>query len=177
MFDFEDGTLQRWFADTVAAPAPCGDAFSQCLQTFAVSDTAGFAHGGTFFASANGTVLADGVRRLAVQVQLCGFGVATTNLVGQRVSAFMRTGSQGGSPAEATFSLSLRGSAGPPVTIMTVSAATTAGAQTTDWIELSAIVPDNAATRGATNVVLSLELPGATQRSQGFQIDDVRIGE
>lgn len=177
VFDFEDGTLQGWFASTVAAPAPCGDGFSQCLQTLNVNDTAGFAHGGTFFASANGTVLADGVRRLSAQVQLCGIGAATTSLVGQRVSAFMRTGSQGGSPAGTTFSLSLQGPTGSPVTLITVSAATIGGAQTTDWTELSAIVPDSATAREALNVLLSLEIPGTVQRSQSFQIDDVRIGE
>ncbi|MEO8177469.1 MAG: hypothetical protein ABI895_01425 [Deltaproteobacteria bacterium] len=177
MFDFEDGTLQGWFASTVSPPVPCGDAFSQCLQTLNVLDVAGFAHGGTFFASANGTVLAGGVRRLAVEVPLCGFGAATTNLVGQRVSAFMQTGSQGGSPTGTTFSLSLVGRTGAPVTISTVSAATTGGAQNTGWINLLAIVPDSAAARAAEAVILSLEIPGDAQRNQGFQIDDVRIGE
>jgi hypothetical protein len=177
VFDFEDGTLQGWFADTVAAPALCGTAFSQCLQFLIVSNSAGSAHGGTFYAAASGTVLAGGVRRLAAEVPVCGFGRATTNLVGQRVSAFMQTGSQSGSPAGNTFSLSVRGLTGAPVTILTVSAATTGGGQTTGWINLSAVVPDSAAARAAEAVLLSLEMPGAAQRSQGFDIDDVRIGE
>lgn len=177
VFDFEDGTLQGWFADTVSAPALCGDNFSQCLQTLTVSDVAGFAQGGSFFATANGTVLPDGVRRLAAQVQLCGFAAATTNLVGQRVTAFMRTGGQAGSPPGTTFSLSLLGLTGAPATLLTVSASTIAGAQTTDWIELSAVVPDSPVAREAASVILSLEIPGTTLRTQSFQFDDVHVGE
>jgi hypothetical protein len=178
VFDFEDGTLQGWFAPcTVNLPAPGGDEFSQCVQTFDVVTNASFAHGGTGFANMRGTVLTDGVRRMAAELSVCAFGVASTNLVGQRVSAFMQTGSQGGSPAGTTFSLSVKGQTGQPVTILTVSAATTGGAQNTGWVPLSVIVPDSAAARAAVNVFLSMEIPGTAQRAQDFQIDDVRIGE
>lgn len=177
VFDFEGGSLQGWVMSTVSVPVPCGDAFTQCVQTFSALTSAG-AHGGTGFAASSGTVLAGGVRRMAASVLLCGAdGSTTTNLVGQRVSAFMQTGSQGGSGAGTTFSLSLGGRTGPPLTILTVSAATTGGAQNTGWIELSTVVPDSAVARAVVNVYLSLEIPGDTARSQGFQFDDVRIGE
>jgi len=157
--------------------AECGDDFSSCLSSFGVFNTAGAANSGLFFASASGTLVTGSTRRLSVTTELCGRGSgSTTNLVGKSISAFMQTGSQGGSVDGNLFSIALSGQGGPPVIVGTAGASTSGGAQSTGWRGISFIVPDSPVARAAASVILSLELPGA-QSSMSFQIDDIVVGD
>lgn len=88
----------------------------------------------------------------------------------------MQAGSQGGSRAGNTFSLSVADGRATPVVIASTDAATVVG-QNTGWRSVSGIVPDNGAARAATFVILALEIPGNDRVVMEFGIDDVQIGD
>jgi hypothetical protein len=178
VFGFEDGSLQGWEArGLVNLPAICGDSFSTCLQNLAVFNTAGVAHEGQFFANATGGLVPGAVRRLSVTRNVCGQpgSPATTNLAGKRISAYMQTGSQGGSFPGNLFSIAISNGRGTPQIIATADASTPSGSQSTGWRLVSGTVPDDSVGRSTMIVILSIEL--ATQNSISFQIDDIQIGD
>jgi hypothetical protein len=99
----------------------------------------------------------------------------STNLVGQTISAFMNTGSQGGSAAGNLFSIGITDGQNPTI-VGTADASTTGGAQTTGWRLVSAVVPNPAVGRSVREVILSLELAEG-QNTMSFSIDDVQLGD
>lgn len=117
------------------------------------------------------------VRRLSVELNVCGApgSTATANLAGSAITAYMQTGSQGGSFAGNLFSIAISDGVSPPTIIGTADASTPRGGQSTGGRLVSAVVPDNALGRSVRNVYLSLELP--TQNSiTAFGIDDINVG-
>jgi hypothetical protein len=181
VFDFEDGTLQGWEARGIGSGLDaCGDRFSSCLTAFDVFS--GNAHAGQFRAGARflmSTVSAN--RRVAIDARLCGTrgsnSRSTTNLAGKTISAYMNTGSQGGSSAGNVFSIAISDGVATPTIIGTVDASTvSSGGQSTGWRLVSAVVPNDAIGRAVMFVSLGLEMP--TQNSiTTFDVDDIQVGD
>lgn len=181
-FGFEDGNLQGWAARGLGSGLDaCGDRFSSCLIAFDVNDLPGSARTGQFFASARFLMnTASANRRVAIDARLCGArgsgARSTTNLAGKTITAYMNTGSQGGSFAGNVYAISISDGVATPTIIGTVDASTTlSGGQSTGWRLVSAVVPNDAIGRAVMFVYLSLEMP--TQNSiTSFSVDDIQVG-
>lgn len=181
-FGFEDGSTQGWeaFSGTVSAgPAVCGDAFASCLLGNGVTVVSTpVSHGGSFVATASGSLAPGSARRLSMVVGLCGArgSTGTTNLAGQTISAFMNTGSQGGSFAGNMFSIAISDGHNPVIIGMTDASTVATGGQSTGFRQVSGVVPNSDLGRAVREVILSLEL-GPAQDTLSFSVDDVQLGD
>jgi hypothetical protein len=182
-FGFEDGSVQGWTARGIGSGLDaCGDAFSSCLISFDLNSLSGAARTGQFFASARFLMSTVSVTpRVAIEARVCGArgsgSLSATNIAGKTISAYMNTGSQGGSFAGNLFGIAISDGVSAPTIIGTTDASTTAsGGQSTGYRLVSAVVPNNAIGRAVRLVYLSLEMP-AQFSIVSFSVDDIQVGE